>query len=87
MSGTMLEHPLVRDYLRRLDAACAGLPAARTGELREQITAHLEEGTSWPGSASRRCWPPRPRDRTRGRPPSGCGAGWRGCAGRSVPAG
>jgi hypothetical protein len=43
MSGTVLEHPLVRDYLRRLDAACAGLPAARADELREQIIAHLEE--------------------------------------------
>ncbi len=43
MSGTVLEHPLVRDYLRRLDAACAGLPAAAVRELREQITAHLGE--------------------------------------------
>jgi hypothetical protein len=43
MSAAVLEHPLVRDYLRRLDAACAALPAARAGELRDQIIAHLDE--------------------------------------------
>jgi len=43
MSGTVLEHPLVRDYLSNLDAACATLPAAQSRELREQITAHLDE--------------------------------------------
>ena len=43
MSATVLEHPLVRDYLRRLDAACAALPAAQARELRDQIIAHLDE--------------------------------------------
>jgi hypothetical protein len=41
MPGTALDHPLVRDYLRELDAALAALPAQRAGELREQITTHL----------------------------------------------
>ncbi len=43
MNETVLEHPLVRDYLRALDSACAGLPAAQARELREQIAAHLDE--------------------------------------------
>jgi hypothetical protein len=43
VSATVLEHPLVRDYLRRLDAACAALPAAQARELRDQIIAHLDE--------------------------------------------
>jgi hypothetical protein len=43
MSAAVLEHPLVRDYLRRLDAACAALPAGQARELREQIIAHLDE--------------------------------------------
>jgi len=43
MSGTALDHPLVRDYLRELHFALALLPAARADELTEQITAHLDE--------------------------------------------
>jgi len=43
MSDTVLERPLVRDYLRQLDAACAALPVAQARELRELITAHLDE--------------------------------------------
>jgi hypothetical protein len=43
MTGTGLDHRLVRDYLRELDAAMATLPAVRARELRAQITAHLEE--------------------------------------------
>ncbi|MGD0243500.1 MAG: nitrate- and nitrite sensing domain-containing protein [Streptosporangiaceae bacterium] len=43
MSGTALDHRLVRDYLRELDAAMRGLPAAQARELREQITAHLDD--------------------------------------------
>jgi hypothetical protein len=43
MSGTVLEHFLIRDYLGELSAACVTLPAAQARELREQITAHLEE--------------------------------------------
>ena len=43
MSNTVLEHYLVRDYLRELSAACVTLPAAQARELREQIIAHLDE--------------------------------------------
>jgi uncharacterized membrane protein len=43
MTGTGLDHRLVRDYLRELDAALATLPAAPARELRQQITAHLDE--------------------------------------------
>jgi hypothetical protein len=43
MSDTVLEHFLIRDYLRELSAACVTLPAAQARELREQITAHLDE--------------------------------------------
>src|ERR1700722_10813692 len=43
MSAAVVEHPLVRDYLRRLAAACAALPAEQARELREQIIAHLDE--------------------------------------------
>jgi hypothetical protein len=43
MTDTAHDHPLVRDYLRRLDAAFASLPAERAKELREQITAHIDD--------------------------------------------
>ena len=43
MSSTALDHRLVRDYLRALDAAMRALPAAQARELREQITAHLDD--------------------------------------------
>jgi hypothetical protein len=43
MSGTALDNPLVREYLRDLDAALARLPAAQASELREQITAHIAD--------------------------------------------
>jgi len=43
MSDTVLEHPLVREYLRKLNIACAYLPIAQARELREQIAAHLDE--------------------------------------------
>jgi hypothetical protein len=43
MSGTGLDHRLVRDYLRDLDAALARLPADEASELREQITTHLDD--------------------------------------------
>ncbi len=43
MNDTGLEHPLVREYLRDLDAALASLPASRADELRDQITAHLDD--------------------------------------------
>jgi len=49
MSATVLEHPLVREYLRRLAAACAALPAGQARELREQIIAHLDEALT-PGA-------------------------------------
>jgi Nitrate and nitrite sensing len=50
MSGTELDHPLVRGYLRDLDAAMRGLPAAQARELREQITAHLDDALG-PGAS------------------------------------
>jgi hypothetical protein len=43
MSGTVLDHWLVRDYLCELDAAMRGLPPAQAYELKEQITAHLDD--------------------------------------------
>ena len=43
MSDTVLEHPLVREYLRQLSVACAYLPLAQARELREQIATHLDE--------------------------------------------
>src|SRR5215467_8908659 len=43
MTGTGLDHRLVRDYLRELDAALATLPAARARELKAQLSAHLDE--------------------------------------------
>ena len=64
MSGTALDHRLVRDYLRELDAAMRGVPAAQAGELREQITAHLEDalrpgaGDQEVAAALRRLGPP-----------------------------
>jgi hypothetical protein len=39
----VLEHPLVAAYLRDLDAALAGLPAAPAAELSEQLRTHLLE--------------------------------------------
>ena len=46
MSGTALQHPLVRDYLTQLDLALGGLPSAKARELRSQIAGHLEEALS-----------------------------------------
>jgi hypothetical protein len=43
MSGTALDHWLVRGYLSELDAALGGLPAAQARELKEQIAAHLDD--------------------------------------------
>src|SRR5271154_21575 len=42
MSGPS-DHPLVQDYLRRLDLALAGVPQPEAAELRDQIAAHLDE--------------------------------------------
>ncbi len=42
MSGR-LRHPLVRRYLRELDLALAKLPSKKAVELRQQITAHLQD--------------------------------------------
>jgi hypothetical protein len=74
MSGTALDHPLVRGYLRDLDAALRGLPAAQAGELREQITAHLDDALGpdagdqeVAASLSRLGVSGRPRRRGRGR--------------------
>lgn len=43
MSDTVLEHPLVQDYLRALSLECVSLPVAQARELREQIAGHLDE--------------------------------------------
>jgi hypothetical protein len=43
MSGTSIDHELVRDYLRALDAALRGLPATQARELKDQITTHLDD--------------------------------------------
>ena len=43
MSGTALEHRLVRDYLAQLDVALGGLPSGKARELRSQIAGHIEE--------------------------------------------
>ena len=51
MSDTVLEYPLVREYLRELDKASLTLPAAQARELREQIAAHLDEALP-PGAAT-----------------------------------
>ncbi len=65
MPGTALDHPLVRSYLRELDAALAVLPARQAGELREQITAHLwdelgsEPSDDAAAAVLRRLGPPR----------------------------
>jgi hypothetical protein len=47
MNGRALDHRLVRDYLCELDAAMRGLPTAQARELKEQITAHLDDAL-WP---------------------------------------
>ncbi len=46
MSDTVPERPLVREYLRALDAACASLPAAQAAELHEMLAAHLGRGAA-----------------------------------------
>lgn len=43
MSDTVLEHPLVRQYLRAVDTACATLPLAQARELHEQLAAYLDD--------------------------------------------
>jgi uncharacterized membrane protein len=43
MTHTALDNPQVRDYLTALDAALVALPDEQAGELREQISAHLED--------------------------------------------
>jgi hypothetical protein len=43
MSGITLDHPRIREYLRELDAALGALPPEEARELREQITAHLDD--------------------------------------------
>jgi hypothetical protein len=45
-SATVLDHPDVREYLRMLDLATASLPGPQARELREQISAHLEDALS-----------------------------------------
>jgi len=52
MSDTALDHRLVQDYLCELDGALRGVPAAQARELKEQISAHLEEALR-PGAADK----------------------------------
>ncbi len=40
---TQQRHPLIRGYLRELDLALAELPSEKAVELRQQITAHLQD--------------------------------------------
>jgi hypothetical protein len=41
VSAFALDNPLVREYVRELDAALVRLPAGQASELREQIIAHI----------------------------------------------
>lgn len=50
MRETAAGHRLVLDYLRQLDAALKVLPVRNARELREQVTAHLEEAVP-PGAS------------------------------------
>jgi hypothetical protein len=43
VSRTSPDHELVRGYMSQLDAALRGVPAAQARELREQISAHLDD--------------------------------------------
>jgi len=43
MSGTVLEHRLVQDYLDSLAYTMRGVPAGQYRELRDQIIAHLDD--------------------------------------------
>ena len=44
------ESPLVDDYLRRLRAALAGLPADRRREIIEGLSQHIAEVDPWPAA-------------------------------------
>jgi len=46
MRGTAVDHPLVLEYLRQLDTALKALPVKNARELREQVTAHLDDAVS-----------------------------------------
>jgi hypothetical protein len=48
---TRQRHPLIRDYLRELDLALAKLPPEKAVELRQQITAHLQDALPQAASA------------------------------------
>jgi hypothetical protein len=48
---TRQRHPLIRDYLRELDLALAKLPSDKAVELRQQITAHLQDALP-PGASA-----------------------------------
>lgn len=43
MTRTSLDHQLVRSYISKLDVALRGVPTVQARELREQITAHIDE--------------------------------------------
>jgi len=44
-----LDHPLVADYLRRLEEAARGLPAGRRSELVDEIRGHVTEALAATG--------------------------------------
>jgi hypothetical protein len=41
--SSSLDHPLIRDYLAELETVLAALPPAQAADLREQISAHLDD--------------------------------------------
>ena len=43
MKRSALDHELVRVYIGELDASLRGMPAGQARELKEQITAHLDD--------------------------------------------
>lgn len=44
--SSSLDHPLIRDYLAELDTVLAALPPAQAADLKEQISAHLDDDLS-----------------------------------------
>ncbi len=47
----MTTDPIVADYLRRLDAAAAGLPAGRRAELAAEVREHIDTALAEAGAA------------------------------------
>jgi hypothetical protein len=47
VTATSLEIPKVRSYLRELDSALLFFRTEEARELKDQITAHLDEALPW----------------------------------------